>query len=1101
MNLIRLIRQNIRYFSRSWALTLAGAIIGTAVLTGALITGDSVRYSLNELVRIRLGETLFALAPADRYFRQMLAHEMAAASGFTVVPLLRTQGIVTAPDQKLTINRAEIIGVTGDFLRLWQQSAVESDFVIPSKYEAVISRNMAKRLHVGTGDFLVVRISKEGFAPANAPFVSEKSETSGIRLKIKAVASDRSGGSFSLANNQSAPFNIFVSQELLASKMGMPGFVNTLLIAGAGVQTGAESLNTILRDVWTLEDAGLTLSEPVHGIYQIVSRRIFIEDTLSAAIREAIPGSSGILTYLVNDISIHGKSTPYSFVTAAAPGVAPSEPQPGKIVITNWLSADLGAKVGDSLTLRYWVMGSNRSLKETTSRFMVNSVIPDENSEAGRALMPDFPGMKNSGNCRDWETGAPVDLSRIRDKDEAYWNKYKGTPKAWISLTDGKRIWKNPFGSHTTFRFRNSSEIDSLTSKIRELNPTVIGLGFTPVFEAGLRAAGNSTDFGELFLSLGGLIVIAGLMLSGMIFSFFLRQRIEEITLMRALGFRNREIMTIFLSETLIVSAAGGFFGVLAAIGYSQLIIYALNTIWLDAVNTSTLIVSVSGKSLITGFLCGVILNVMVFSFIIYKNRRRSLPSPYNHPTPKISGNHGFRKFTGILAVVPLIGIAFAIILFETLSGRFYPSPAFMISGILILAGTIICIAMFLSLKSRKELNINSGIFNHAMKNGALHKSRTLTAITLLALGVFTILVTGLNRKSGGQNDDLPGSGTGGFRLWMETTMPILSDLNTTEGKKRAGLEDDPLLRQIRFVPLASVKGDDASCLNLNETSLPAMTGVPARIFDLRQSFTFANLEPDIDRAHPWKALEYVDNPGYINGFADQTVIAWGLRKKLGDTLKLTDEKGRTLNIRLAGGLENSVFQGSILVSDSLLRLYYPSSVKIRNILLVTSAISSDSVIRILEERLRDEGAIVIPATERLATFEAVENAYLDVFIMLGGFGMVIGTAGMAVMALRNLRDRSRELALYSALGFSNEMIYRLLSGEFLFILLAGIFTGILAALTGTLPSVIHGSMEALLFPAILVGIIILNGLVWIHFPIKRSLKGLANISCKRGKL
>ena len=47
MNLIRLIRQNIRYFSRSWALTLAGAIIGTAVLTGALITGDSVRYSLN----------------------------------------------------------------------------------------------------------------------------------------------------------------------------------------------------------------------------------------------------------------------------------------------------------------------------------------------------------------------------------------------------------------------------------------------------------------------------------------------------------------------------------------------------------------------------------------------------------------------------------------------------------------------------------------------------------------------------------------------------------------------------------------------------------------------------------------------------------------------------------------------------------------------------------------------------------------------------------------------------------------------------------------------------------------------------------------------
>jgi hypothetical protein len=545
--------------------------------------------------------------------------------------------------------------------------------------------------------------------------------------------------------------------------------------------------------------------------------------------------------------------------------------------------------------------------------------------------------------------------------------------------------------------------------------------------------------------------------------------------------------MMVFLAESLDVTVFVGMVGMIAAIGYSQLIVSGLNTLWTDAVNTSGLIIDIRSSSLITGFLSSLILNMIIFIFILYRNRNRSLPSPYQQPSPDIPKHSGFLKISGIVMVVVLFAVSTMIILVETISGRFYPSPVFMLSGVLSMAGAIGGIALFLARRNTPEPIANTGILCLALKNANLRRNRTITAITLLALGTFTVLVTGLNRKAGNRDEYFPGSGTGGFRLWMEATIPLMADLNTPDGKKRTGLDDEPLPRNIRFVPLPEVPGDDASCLNLNQTAQPSLKGVPTNLFDHRESFSFVNLEPGISRDHPWKVLDVVDHPGCINGFADQTVITWGLRLKIGDTLRYRDEGGRRLNIRLAGGLANSVFQGSILISDSLLRVHFPGSARARSLLIDLPDGGDEKAIGILGERLRDQGAVVTPAAERLATFEAVENTYLDVFLMLGGLGLIIGTAGLAVMVMRSLRDRRRELALYAALGFPSGLIYRLIAGEFLFILLAGIASGTVSAFVGTLPSVLGRDPVNLIFPLVLVVIVLINGLIWIHFPVRRT--------------
>ena len=62
------------------------------------------------------------------------------------------------------------------------------------------------------------------------------------------------------------------------------------------------------------------------------------------------------------------------------------------------------------------------------------------NSElADPTRVPHLPGLSDAGHCREWEAGVPIDLDAIREKDEKYWDDYKGTPKAYISTEQRHR--------------------------------------------------------------------------------------------------------------------------------------------------------------------------------------------------------------------------------------------------------------------------------------------------------------------------------------------------------------------------------------------------------------------------------------------------------------------------------------------------------------------------------------------------------------------------------------------------------------------------------------------------------------------------------------
>jgi hypothetical protein len=72
MTFLTLIRRNLGYYWRTNLAVILGVATAVAVLSGALLVGDSVRDSLRDLVLGRLGKTEGVVTSAQ-FFREQLA--------------------------------------------------------------------------------------------------------------------------------------------------------------------------------------------------------------------------------------------------------------------------------------------------------------------------------------------------------------------------------------------------------------------------------------------------------------------------------------------------------------------------------------------------------------------------------------------------------------------------------------------------------------------------------------------------------------------------------------------------------------------------------------------------------------------------------------------------------------------------------------------------------------------------------------------------------------------------------------------------------------------------------------------------------------------
>ncbi len=1086
MNVIRYILRSLWFYRKQHLALFAGTLISTAVLTGALIVGDSVRYSLKHLVDVRLGSTRHALQAGDRFVRTELAADLAREAGTEVIAVNILKGVGVNPDAELQANKLQVVGIGGDFAGFM---GVDIPALAPE--EVLVSGNLAGRLQLSAGSTLILRVEDVDVIPLNAPFAREAKPSVGLRLTVKDVLDDGRMGRFGLRNNQVAPYNVFLDRDYLAGALQIEGKANVLLAAGDAGPEASLALNEALGVSWKPADMNIMIKNlPGRGKVEVTSERIFIDDPVAHILQQAAPEPEKILTYLVNAIDHDGASTPYSFVSAATTPYMEDGLPENSILINDWLAADQGVAAGDTLRLDYFVVGPLRKLVEKSHSFEVRSVIGTGTAPVDSTLMPPYPGLSEAGNCRDWDTGIPIDLKKIRDKDEFYWDDYKGTPKAVISLEAGRSLWANEFGSYTAFRFEaaqiTGAELGNLL--VKALNPEDLGLVFTPVYTQGLGAAENSVDFGELFLSLSFFVIAAGVLLTVLLFSLQAQYRMPESGLLSAIGFSRGRIILSRLYEAALVALLGGAAGAVAGIGYNKAVMLGLNTVWGDAVNSDVLYIQVNISTILTGGLSGFLLSVAAV-FLVTRARLRQ---PLNGLLRNVStwSGRARRSRTRFPSIAAIAGFGGALLLlsYSVWSGIDRSASLFLSAGGLFIVGALALMHLLLVRLSTASRSGRPGILALALRNAARGRGRSVTTIALLSLGVFTIIITGANRKTFYGADLDKGSGTGGFSFWVETTMPLHEDLSVAGAMTDYGL-DEQELAGTSIYQVMTLEGDDASCLNLNQVEKPRILGVDVDAFTARNAFSFAGILKGVDPGDPWTELRKTYDVGVIPAFADQTVITWSLKKKIGDTLRYLNEEGDLLKLVLAAGLDNSIFQGNILIGREHFAKNFPSAGGASVMLLDVPPGRMEAVSGELERGLNDYGIELTSTSRRLARFNAVQNTYLAVFMVLGGLGVIIGTIGLGIVIARNLLERKEELALLAAVGFSRKHLGRLVMAENLLLLATGLVVGILAAFIGILPSLLSPAfaLQGSFVIWLVVGVL-LSGLVWVWLPVRSML-------------
>jgi hypothetical protein len=442
-----------------------------------------------------------------------------------------------------------------------------------------------------------------------------------------------------------------------------------------------------------------------------------------------------------------------------------------------------------------------------------------------------------------------------------------------------------------------------------------------------------------------------------------------------------------------------------------------------------------------------------------------------------------------LLYLITIVGWAgTAALLFYSFAGSSGMNAGlFMTAGGLFLLGCVSAFYVWLHGHSWKPERSVSSLWLLALTNTKRNRARSLTVVMLFSLGTLTVIITGANRKTFYGAETERSSGTGGFALWAETTVPINRDLKTEKGRETFGLNLIGRQHQPEYIQFMTLSGNDASCLNLNQVQQARVLGVDPGEMQSRNAFSFAQLAEGVNPEDPWSELDKRYGPKVYPAFADQTVITWSLKKTIGDTLYYINEEGSRIALVLVGGFTNSIFQGNIIIANSHFRRNFPSVSGSQVMLIDYPGISVEEIEQDLEQNLADYGIEVEKTSTRLARFNSVTNTYLNVFMILGGLGVLIGTIGLGIVIWRTTLERKEELALLVALGVRKKSLVGLVITENLILVGIGLLIGLSSAFVGILPSLLSPAFDIPgMFIVYILMIILFSSVVWIWIPAQR---------------
>lgn len=1145
-----LVIRSLVYHARSHLAVVLGVAAGTAVLTGALLVGDSVRGSLRDLALDRLGKIDHILV-SDRFFRAALADEFLSDANVksrveAAVPAILLPGCTAETSTGETSRRATNITLVAADAAFW---SLHAGGPRPERElqdgEIVLNEPLAADLGVKQGDEVVVRLPTGNQVPADSPLGRRTDRVQNLaQLRVVDILPAKGLGRFGMRSTQNLPRNAYLPLRVVQSELKQPDKINALLVSGAAQSDRDPKIATLLSQSLrpSLADYGLKLSrirqeyqsgadqpsETVFDYIQLSTDRLLLSDATVGVVREAWKpyAPQEVLTYLAMTITRAADpsiSIPVSTITgidstASLGPLLQADKTPmqwtadDELVLNSWAAEDLRASPGDRLIVRYFEPETTHGEPVLTTReFTLTKIIPITEPAIGfrrnappkyesrptlandSNLTPVVEGFTDQATINDWDPPFPYDKKSIRPQDDDYWSNHRTTPKAFVSLREARRLWGSRFGATTSIRVETTPDVDAERLETVLLDAlhadrSAAAFTFLPIKAQAIAASSGTTPFDMLFLGLSSFIIAAALMLVALLFRLNIERRARELGVLMAVGLPKAQLRRIWIQETCGLAVAGGLLGVAAGVGYGWLMLAGLRTWWLGAISTPFLQLHVTERSLIVGLVSGVGLSAAVILWSLRQLRRvhvRQLLAGNAAESSLMQTKQVYGPKLSLMLIASAIGLGLMAV---GLTGE-SQAGAFMTSGMLVLVAILFLIRWRLRTKAATAtLATATGAIQLrtlAASNAARAPNRTLLTVGLLASACFLIIAMSAFRL------DATRAGAGGFDLMGISSQPVFEDLNRDDARRdRFGDQADQLAGTTIF-GLRYKPGDDASCNNLYQSTQPQVIGITPSFRDYYDrtdvvAFSWAASQTPSTGSgnpskNPWHTLFTPVSNGPIPVVIDKNTAMYSLHLMggVGQVFRLQYEGNREVEFQVAGLLAGSVLQGSLMISEDHFRAAFPDIAGYRYFFVQAPLERHDAIAAVLENGIGDQGLDVRATTDVLTDLLAVQNTYLSTFQSLGALGLLLGTFGLATVQLRNVWERTAELAVLRAAGFSQSRISLLIGLEHSLLLLGGVSTGVFAAVIAVFPHALAGGASP---PwrdlCLMIGTIILVGLI-----------------------
>ena len=1126
MNSWHLATQSFKHYLPVNLAIALGVAAATAVLTGALLVGDSMRTSLRNLTLERLGEVDDLVVSRGFFSQESMRPDRDEAWKTTwdksVPAILFNNGTVQTETTADSVQRASNVNVFGIPNEFWELDSSGLDVVELSGDNVIINQALADQLGIepdSSDSMVTLRIPKPTQLPAESALGATRDLVESlVGLNVVQVLPNQGIARFSLHPSQLDSPNIFVPVELLQDSLSRKALkhkpdseqVNVTFLSRT--DRGDIEFSKVLQSVsHSLSDEGLSLNrvtqtfgegdaaETVFDYWSLSSEQLVLQPPVVQAIQQTFPDAKPVFTYLANDIRKADAESgiPFSMVAGIdvdddfplldVAGNRIVQPGDGEIVLNQWSAKNLGVAVGDRMVIAWFDPETTHGKQtEQEAEFVVSAIAaltePYEAIDVGRRgkvmpakfdtaptlsndpnLTPEVPGVTDAESIDDWDL--PFETAgKLRPADDEYWDNYRTTPKAFVSLETGQKLWSSRFGNVTSFRIPVDASAGNLEDALlKSITETKGASSFelVPLKQNALAASSGSTPFDALFLALSMFVIGSGLILVSLLFRLALQSRASQVGVLNAVGFSNKLVSGVWIREMFLVCILGAVLGVLIGVGYAAIMIWGLKTWWLGAISRPIIDLHVGPLSIIIGIVSGILICVGTIVWSLRSLRRQSvrgmLAGRIEESGAATTGKP--KKWLGMAMIGSLVLAVVLSVLAIGLSGD-AQAGSFMGSGFCVLAALLMFV--FSRLKNHSdEATGTADLQQLALMSLRRNPLRSTLTIGLVAVASFLIAAVSSFRLT--PTDQ----GTAGYDYVAQSSQPIFADLNTAEGQAEL-LDDELLPESTRVIGFRFKPGEDASCNNLYQSSQPRVLGVSKQFIDSfdadRLQFAWGGsiAETETESANPWTLLNRTYDDGAIPVIIDKNTANYSLKifAPGGDYVVNFDSGGR-VTFRVVGFLSNTILQGSLMVAEKDFVRAFPYLGGSRYFLIDNGDASPEAglkTVSMMEQQFSDEGFDAQSAPRLLANFMSVQNTYLSTFQSLGALGLLLGTFGLAAVQIRNVLERKRELGLMRAVGFGKGRLSKMILIENGWLLGAGLAIGIISAICSTLPHYVFGA-------------------------------------------